>query len=594
MGTPLPISEVPGETPYIQYIATSGQTVFPYPFVITQDSDLVVVYNGVTLETDQGYSLTGQGNDTGGNVTFTLPAVTGDIVTLFRDISISRLTQFSQNGGFSSAAFNAEFNNIYLIMQQLQQSGALSLSVPNTNVGNPVTVLAPDTYANKFLGFDANGNPTPVALTSSGAITTTVLAPFLNLQQTAAEIAAGVVPSNEAYPPGDIRRYGGVVSVDCSAKVTAAASCNSEVVFPPGAWVITSAPTVPFGVAITALAGSSFTGPGATALGLLLTDERQTLLTESFAQGAGFYNSQKYAHAYGGPSMTGGRNSLEVQSALIAATSASNFNRNYVAGAFQCQSVSGDGGTNATSAATSQGAVFGLNGVGILDAGSSNLLNVTAAEFDVAAMAGTSVFFRSGIQVSELANSAVRGAGYDGGIVLTGQTPNVGFLNGFLVCKVGGANPIAPTGNVFATQDTATCANGINLTSYTFTGSTFVATGFDVLGSGSEMDVGLIGTANTYLFNFHTGAAAAPNYDSRITANGGTGANGGGNLLINSAGLGFYDAAGTGVSKITGFGTPTAPSLTVSFPGTGATLAQCGGMISTLLNMLLGLHLIGS
>src|SRR5665213_32361 len=110
MAIPLTLSEVPDATPYIQYVASSGQTVFPYPFPITQDSDLVAVVNGVTLNTDSGYTLSGQGNDTGGNLTFTLGQTTGAIVTLYRDIPIERLTQFSQNGGFSSAAFNAEFN----------------------------------------------------------------------------------------------------------------------------------------------------------------------------------------------------------------------------------------------------------------------------------------------------------------------------------------------------------------------------------------------------------------------------------------------------------------------------------------------------
>ncbi|MDE2469634.1 MAG: hypothetical protein KGL35_13070, partial [Bradyrhizobium sp.] len=122
MGIPATLSTVPAQTPYIQYVATSGQTVFPYPFEITQDSDLVVVYNGVTYATDSGYTLSGVGNSTGGNVTFTAGATAGDIITLYRDIPIERLTQFAQNGGFSSTAFNAEFNNVYLLLQQLQQN----------------------------------------------------------------------------------------------------------------------------------------------------------------------------------------------------------------------------------------------------------------------------------------------------------------------------------------------------------------------------------------------------------------------------------------------------------------------------------------
>src|SRR5580692_4981175 len=104
MAIPLSLDQVQDQTPSVQYVASAGQTVFPYPFAITQDSDLVVYVNGIAQQTDQGYSLTGQGNDTGGNVISNAGLTAGTIVTLIRDVPIERLTQFSQNGGFSSSA----------------------------------------------------------------------------------------------------------------------------------------------------------------------------------------------------------------------------------------------------------------------------------------------------------------------------------------------------------------------------------------------------------------------------------------------------------------------------------------------------------
>lgn len=179
MGIPATLSSVPATAPYIQYIASNGQTVFPYPFVITQDSDLVVVINGVTQPTDSGYSLSGVGNSTGGTITFTTGQVANAIVTLYRDVEIERVTQISQNSGFSSTAFNAEFNNIYLILQQLQESQNFSLQVPNTNNPSPVTTLTPARYASTYLTFDQYGNPQPGQLVSQGTITTPILTPFV-------------------------------------------------------------------------------------------------------------------------------------------------------------------------------------------------------------------------------------------------------------------------------------------------------------------------------------------------------------------------------------------------------------------------------
>ena len=133
MAVPLTLLSVPAQTPYIQYIATSSQTVFPYPFEITQDSDLVCLINGVEQATDSGYTLSGQGATGGGNLTFTLGQTAGTIITLYRDISISRITQLAQNGTFFSSNFNNEYNRIYLIMQQLEQQIANCLQIPNTN-----------------------------------------------------------------------------------------------------------------------------------------------------------------------------------------------------------------------------------------------------------------------------------------------------------------------------------------------------------------------------------------------------------------------------------------------------------------------------
>ena len=223
MAVPLTLSSVPAQTPYAQFVATAGQTVFPYPFEITQDSDLVVVTQvagqaPIQLNTDQGYTVTGQGTTGGGNFTFAVGLAVGTIVTAYRDIQIARITQLSQNGTFFSSNFNNEFNRVYLILQQLFEASQFDLQIPNTNASQVVgqNVLTPTQYANKYLAFDSNGNPTPAVLTNSGTLTAAIIGGLLQQSyivaatnpQTAAEIAASVVPTNLAYPELDPRRYG--------------------------------------------------------------------------------------------------------------------------------------------------------------------------------------------------------------------------------------------------------------------------------------------------------------------------------------------------------------------------------------------------
>ena len=195
MAAPLLLSSVPAQTPYVQYVATASQTVFPYPFEITQDADLVCLVNGVQQATDVGYTLSGQGATGGGNLTFALGRTAGDVITIYRNITIARSSQLPQNGTFFSSTFNNEFNRTYLIMQQLQEATSFCLQVPNTNTPSGAgPVLLPASYAGKYLSFDVNGNPTPAALTSSGSITEALIVSLL----TQADIGGLLYPVTSA------------------------------------------------------------------------------------------------------------------------------------------------------------------------------------------------------------------------------------------------------------------------------------------------------------------------------------------------------------------------------------------------------------
>lgn len=76
---------------------------------------------------------------------------------------------------------------------------------------------------------------------------------------------------NNKVKYGDMRDYGAAVGVDCAAIMTTTAALISNLIFPSGAWVINSLPTIPAGVMITAQPGASFTGAGAATLGLSVT-----------------------------------------------------------------------------------------------------------------------------------------------------------------------------------------------------------------------------------------------------------------------------------------------------------------------------------
>ena len=76
--------------PRVQYVATAAQTDFDYPFPIFADADLVVDVDGVTQALATDYTVTGEGDDAGGTVTFLVAMAGSEIVTIYRSMAIER------------------------------------------------------------------------------------------------------------------------------------------------------------------------------------------------------------------------------------------------------------------------------------------------------------------------------------------------------------------------------------------------------------------------------------------------------------------------------------------------------------------------
>lgn len=163
------IDNVQDITPRKQYVASGGQTVFPYDFPIFDDVDLVVDIDGVIKTITTDYTVSGAGDDNGGNVTLTVGATAGEIVTIYRDIPIERTSDIQQNGPLRSAAINDEFDRLTLVDQQLELATTRAIRVNVNDEADFADLELPSvtSRANKYLVFDANGIPTTSAGTGA-------------------------------------------------------------------------------------------------------------------------------------------------------------------------------------------------------------------------------------------------------------------------------------------------------------------------------------------------------------------------------------------------------------------------------------------
>lgn len=207
-----------------------------------------------------------------------------------------------------------------------------------------------------------------------------------------------------------------------------------------------------------------------------------------------FVNGVQIAHYYGGSTMTGGRQSLYVQSSFTNASSTSNTNHNYVGGTFFTQVDAGDNGTapNMTSA---QGAFFAMNPYAQAYNGATNLLELTAGEVNIGMATGSSAAYKAAWTIVDGPNDQVSGSVYDAGLAISAQSGGqIGFVNGILFGPMNGAFPVQTTGCLICSTGSATIATGIDFSSLTM--STFLhgPGGFYVNGSGAIATSGIVST----------------------------------------------------------------------------------------------------
>ena len=149
-----------------QYTATAGQTVFAYTFEVYNKNDLVVLQNDTTLAEGTNYTVSGVGSDTGGNITLTSGATAGDIITVYRDMALERLTDYQNSGDFLAAEVNEDFDRLWLAVQQGAVDSDRAIVKPVTDLDSISTTLpSASDRANSFLTFDGSG---AVTVASSG------------------------------------------------------------------------------------------------------------------------------------------------------------------------------------------------------------------------------------------------------------------------------------------------------------------------------------------------------------------------------------------------------------------------------------------
>lgn len=149
---------VSAQTPVNSSTGNGVTTVFPYTFKILAEADILVTVDGVTKTLTTDYSVSGVGNDAGGNVTFVSAPAGGTVVVLRRDMTIERTTDYQENGDLPAATLDDDIDRVVMIEQQINADITRSLKMPAGETGDQTIPSSAAERSLKLLGFDASGN----------------------------------------------------------------------------------------------------------------------------------------------------------------------------------------------------------------------------------------------------------------------------------------------------------------------------------------------------------------------------------------------------------------------------------------------------
>lgn len=175
-------------------------TAFPFTFKVFAQSDLTVVLTSVlgvettkTITTHYTVALNSdQNNNPGGTVTMVTAPATGETLTIARVIDEVQETDIANGGGFYPEVLEDSLDRLTMLSQQNSEKIGRALLVPLSDVSIAEMPNATD-RANKYLTFDANGDPAATSASSELILTAFAETLLDDANASAARATLGVV-----------------------------------------------------------------------------------------------------------------------------------------------------------------------------------------------------------------------------------------------------------------------------------------------------------------------------------------------------------------------------------------------------------------
>lgn len=126
----MPITNI---KPFNAYTGNGSTTQFAYQFYLLDKDDLAVMVDGIKRPAGD-YTITGVGNNGGGNVTFNTAPADKAKVLIQRQTALKRDTDYALNGDMIAQTVNADFDRLWALGQELADESGRALVRPAAGV----------------------------------------------------------------------------------------------------------------------------------------------------------------------------------------------------------------------------------------------------------------------------------------------------------------------------------------------------------------------------------------------------------------------------------------------------------------------------
>ncbi|MBQ7413315.1 MAG: hypothetical protein IJV07_03460 [Alphaproteobacteria bacterium] len=142
--------------PRIQYVADGLLATYEFPFAVFDASDIRVYLDDIQ-QNQNSYTVTGVRHSDGGSVIFNTAPNQGVVITIVRDLSIERTTDFQEGGALRADTLNDELDYQIACQQQIADQLNRSMVLPPYAAGTGVNLTLPTPTAGKAIIWNAEG-----------------------------------------------------------------------------------------------------------------------------------------------------------------------------------------------------------------------------------------------------------------------------------------------------------------------------------------------------------------------------------------------------------------------------------------------------